>query len=265
MNQVANIEEIKTLAARGAHFFAGHSGGKDSQAMYRALTKIVPPGQLHVIHADLGFVEYEGVKDFIKSNIHHELLIAQAIHKDGSKKDLFSAIRARRLTLDSQGRHDAPAFPSSAARFCTSDLKRDPIWKVIRNSGDYSIVVNCVGIRADESAARAKKVQNNGTLNVNLKNTNSRREAFDYWPIADWSIDQVWTEIADAGQQPHPMYAAGNERLSCVFCILGSTRDLKNGLAKRPELFAAFSELEIEVRTTMFHGQSLADRVGLAA
>lgn len=262
MNTIKNPEQIKDLIEKGAHFFVGHSGGKDSQAMYAALKKIIPYDQLHVIHADLGLVEWSGVKDFIRSNISHALHIAQAIHADGTKKDLFSAIRARRAGLDAQGKVDAPAFPSSAARFCTSDLKRDPIWKVIRAHGDHSIVVNCVGIRAEESASRAKKVRQTGTLNINKKNTNSRRMAFDYWPIADWDIDQVWYEIASAGQSPNPAYAAGNERLSCVFCIFGSRNDLQHGREKRPELFAAFSQLEIEVRTTMYHSETLAERIG---
>ena len=103
-----------------------------------------------------------------------------AIHADGSPKDFFSAVRARRASLDAKGRFDAPAFPSSAARFCTSDLKTGPIWKVIRAKAaavGASIVVNCVGIRAEESNSRAKKIKNRGTLNANKTNTTRSREA----------------------------------------------------------------------------------------
>ena len=262
MTNLANLDQAKDLAARGAHFYCGHSGGKDSQAMYAALRNFVDADHLHVVHADLGIVEWDGVKDHIRSNIDGELLIAKAIHADGSPKDLFSAIRARRESLDAKGRHDAPAFPSSAARFCTSDLKTGPIWKIIRAEA-HDLVVNCVGIRAEESPARAKKITQRGTLNLNAKNSNSVREAYDWWPIADWTIDQVWTEIADAGQEPHVAYAEGNERLSCVFCIFGSVNDLRHGAAQRPELVRMYTELEADVRGTMFHKKSLVERIDL--
>lgn len=264
MLNVENLTKIQELIDQGAQFFVGHSGGKDSQAMFAALTKIVPADQLHVVHADLGEVEHLDVKTFIRENIDgKELHVAQAIHADGSKKDFFSAIRARRASLDAQGRTDAPAFPSSAARFCTSDLKTGPIWKVIRKlAGNAKIVVNCVGIRAEESPARAKKIATRGSFMVNTKNTNSKRQAFDYWPIASWKIDQVWSEIAEKGQDRHPAYDAGNDRLSCAFCIFGSQGDLRNAARTRPDLLAKLTQLEIDVRTTMFNGATLAEKIG---
>lgn len=262
MNTLANIKEVQDLVARGAHFYAGHSGGKDSQAMYAALRHLVPADRLHVVHADLGMVEWIGVKQHIVDNISSELLIAQAIHADGSAKDFFTAVRARRAALDAQGKFDAPAWPSNVARFCTSDLKTGPIWKVIRQAGEQ-LVVNCVGIRGQESPARQKKIDQRGTLTLNKKNTNSVREAYDWWPIADWSIDEVWQEISDAGQVPHPAYADGNERLSCMFCIFGSRNDLQHAYQVNPELFDKYIELEREVRGTMFANGSLADRITL--
>lgn len=262
MTQISNLNQIRELIESGAQFFVGHSGGKDSQAMFAILSTLVPADQLTVVHADLGDVEHDGVKDFIRSNIDgKDLLVAQAIHADGTKKDFFTAVRARRASLDAKGQIDAPAFPSSMARFCTSDLKTGPIWKVIRAAGDFPIVVNCVGIRAEESPARAKKIASRGTLNVNTKNTNSKRQAFDWWPIADWTIDQVWAEIDAKGQARHPAYDAGNERLSCVFCIFGSRGDLARGKEARPELFKAFADLESDVRGTMFNGETLAARI----
>ena len=45
-------------------------------------------------------------------------------------------------------------FPSPQFRHCTSDLKRSPIEKLIRGL-PYKVIVNCIGIRAEESHARA--------------------------------------------------------------------------------------------------------------
>jgi len=207
-------------------------------------------------------------------------MIARAIHADGSPKDFFSLCRARRVTLDTptakypDARRDTPAIPSSGNRTCTSDLKRDPIWKVIKahaKKNNISIVINCVGIRGLESDARALKIKEEGTLNINKKNTVNKRvhrEAWDWWPIAHWTIDQVWAKIELFGQVPHPVYgfdgtrATKNERMSCVFCIFGSINDLRNGARARPDLLAMYADLERDVRTTMFHGATLAERIG---
>ena len=277
MNTVSNLEEIKTLAARGAIFYVSHSGGKDSQAMYIAVQAIVPWQQIRVIHADLGDIEHAGVKDHIYDTVDHHppVMIAQAYNKAGTAVDLFDMVRARRASLDAKGKHDAPAFPSSAARFCTSDLKTGPIWREIRQDG-HPLVVNCVGIRAEERKSRAKKIDQRGSLNLNKKNTNTVRTAYDWWPIADWTIDQVWHEIViEADQMPHPVYkleveningdwifiTGGNKRLSCMFCIFGSRNDLRNAAAIRPDLLQKYTQLEQDVRGTMFHGQSLLERI----
>jgi 3'-phosphoadenosine 5'-phosphosulfate sulfotransferase (PAPS reductase)/FAD synthetase len=228
--------------------------------MYNVINKSVPADQIRVIHADLGDIEHAGVKAHIKNTIDFDLKIAQAYNKDGIAVDLFDMVRSRRNALDMKGKFDAPAFPSSAARFCTSDLKTGPIWREIRRDG-HDLVVNCVGIRAEESKSRAKKIEIRGTLNLNKKNTNSKREAYDWWPIADWTIDQVWSEISEAGQVPHPAYAQGNDRLSCMFCIFGSVNDLRNAAAQRPDLLQKYTQLEQDVRGTMFHGQSLLERI----
>lgn len=272
---LANISNVQALIERGAIFYVGHSGGKDSQAMYHAVCQVVPRSHIRVIHADLGDIEWPGVKDHIKATIDHDLMIAQARDIQGKDINLFQMIRNRRIMLDSKGKHTAPAFPSSAARFCTSDLKTGPIWREIRQDG-HPLVVNCVGIRAQESKARSKKVEQRGTLNLNKKNTNSKREAYDWWPVAHWSEQEVWGEIIDlAGQEPHAAYQTrldctgtyvtdGNERLSCQFCIFGSRNDLRNAKQANPNLYQRYIDLEIEVRGTMFNGESIAERVSCA-
>jgi 3'-phosphoadenosine 5'-phosphosulfate sulfotransferase (PAPS reductase)/FAD synthetase len=273
MRTATNLKKITALIARGAIFYVSHSGGKDSQAMYEVVMKTVPANQIRVVHADLGDIEWDGVLGHIKSTIHlenHQPIIAQAYNIAGDQVDLFDMVRARRASLDAKGKFDAPAFPSSAARFCTSDLKTGPIWREIRNDRNqhhdrglpnFDIVVNCVGIRAEESKSRAKKIDIRGSLNLNKKNTNSKREAYDWWPIADWTIDMVWAEIEASGKKPHPAYALGNERLSCMFCIFGSVNDLRNAAAQRPDLLQKYTQLEQDVRGTMFHGQSLLERI----
>lgn len=259
------MQTIQELVERGAIFYCSHSGGKDSQAQYHVIRSQVPDDQIVVVHADLGEVEWTGVKEHITANIDHELNVVQATWKDGTEKTLINQVERRREYLDSKGKFDAPAWPSSAARFCTSDLKRGPIWKFIRNDAKakgVNVVVNATGFRTEESAARAKRIRENGTLYVNKRETNTVREAYEWHPIADLSTEQVFQVIADAGQEAFWTYAEGNERLSCVFCIFGCKGDLANGAKHRPELARKYIALEKKVRSTLFHGESLADRLG---
>lgn len=230
--------DIQKLVADGALFFVSHSGGKDSQAMYAHVMELVPANQIVVVHADLGEVEWHGVKDHIKANIDHVLNVVHSVWKDGSPKTLLGMVERR-----FEQRPDVPSWPSSAYRQCTSDLKRGPIQKFIRcvmKERGSLLAVNCMGLRAEESTARAKRA----VWSDNKALSKAGRTVYDWNPIHDWSTDQVFARIAEAGQEPFHAYADGNERLSCVFCIMGCTGDLRNGARQRPELAGKYVALE---------------------
>lgn len=245
---------IDDLVKRGAIFYISTSGGKDSQAMYIDLAGRIPHGQIVLVHADLGEVEWTGVIDHIEETTSHPLTVVKAIFADGTPKDLLAMVERRAST-----RPDSPPWPSSAARYCTSDLKRGPIEKFIRSDlkkRGKALAVNCTGIRAEESHARAKKIP----FKKNTRLSVAGREVYDWMPIFNWSTKQVFQRIAAAGQTPHAAYAE-NERLSCVFCIFGSANDLQHGAKHRPELYRKYIELEERTGYTMFHSKSLADLV----
>ena len=234
-------------------YVVNHSGGKDSQATYLAISKVVPHDQIEVVHADLGDdVEHLGVQEHIKANINHPLHVATAVYKDGTRKTLLDYIRRRGM------------WPSSAARYCTSDLKRGPCEKVIRRlvkEHEADIVISCFGFRAEESAARAKRP----VIKRVERNCTKTREWYDYSPIHKLDTEEVFKVIRDAGQEPHPMYAKGNERLSCVFCVLASQNDLRNGALARPELLETYLEMERDMDHTFTAKKSLAEIVGREA
>ena len=243
---------IANLIDQGALFYISHSGGKDSQAMYLALARVVPAAQIVVVHADLGAVEWDGVQDHIRATIHHPLQVVRA------KKTFFDMVRHRAAT-----RPDVPAWPSSATRQCTSDLKRDPIHAFIRRdlaARGKTLAVNCTGLRAEESPGRAKKP----ALALNKRLSKAGRQVFEYLPIHHLSTRQVFALIRLAGQAPHRAYA-GNTRLSCVFCIMASDSDLQHGARQHPDLAQAYLDLERETGWTMFNGQSLQDRLARPA
>ena len=246
---ITKAQEIADLAASGAVFYVSHSGGKDSQAMYAVISRVVPTGQIVVVHADLGDVEWPGVQDHIRANITHQLNVVRA------GKTFFDMVERRAKT-----RPDVPAFPSSATRQCTSDLKRGPIHKFIRNdmkARGKTLALNCMGLRAAESPGRAKR----HPLVCNQLLTVAGRIVYEYLPIHDFSDADVFTAIRDAGQEPFWAYTAGNKRLSCVFCIMGCDSDLRNGAKHRQDLYQRYLDLETRTGWTMFNGKSLKQRV----
>ncbi|MEM7003726.1 MAG: phosphoadenosine phosphosulfate reductase family protein [Pseudomonadota bacterium] len=242
---------LRELIHAGAVFFCSHSGGKDSQAMYAHLLAAgIPDSQIVVVHADLGEVEWNGVQDHIRNTIDHDLHVVRA------NKTLLEMVQRR-----FESRPEVPSWPSSATRQCTSDLKRGPIYKFIRRwmkENRQTLGVNCMGIRAEESSTRAKKEP----FKLNTALSKAGREVYEWMPIFDWSTDQVFRKIKDSNQQPFWAYEQ-NERLSCVFCIMGSRNDLMHGLLQRPELFRKYTELEQATGWTMFQKQSLSERIGL--
>ena len=235
-----------------AIYYVSHSGGKDSQAMYAHVRSLVPHDQIVVVHADLGEVEWDGVQDHIRANIDHELHVVRA------NKSLFDMVRRRHET-----RPDAPCWPSSATRQCTSDLKRGPIDKFIRNdmkARGATVAANVVGLRAEESSARKKRAP----WRLNARLSKAGRTVHDWLPIHGWSTARVFRAIAEAGQEPFWVYKhgrpGGNRRLSCVFCIMGCDGDLQNGRRYRPELYEKYRALERETGYTLFPNASLAER-----
>lgn len=255
-----NLDVIRTLIAQGAIFYCSHSGGKDSQAMYSYLKNLVPFNQLVVVHADLGVVEWGGVQGHIEDTIDHRMNVVSAVTKDGQPKTLLSMAKQRGM------------WPSSAHRQCTSDLKRAPIMKFIRNdikTRGATIAVNCMGIRAEESSARAKKISfelnKNETVNKRVKRT-----VYNWMPIFDLSTDEVFDSIYANDQLPFWAYGKRGElntRLSCVFCIMGSQKDLRHGAVENPDLFKTYVELEKEIGHTLFMKKGkpvpLEEHVGL--
>lgn len=248
---------LNRAIADGAIFYVSHSGGKDSQTMYWYLRRIgVPDDQIVVVHANLGRVEHEGVISHIEATIAHELHIVRAVDKTGARYDLIDRVRR-----NAEKRPDAPPWPSSAARWCTSDLKRGPIEKFIRQdmkARGVTKAVNCIGLRAAESATRAKR--NPWTENTRL--SKAGRQVADWLPIHHVSDQQLRTWAHEVGDW-HPMYRQGNDRLSCAFCIFGCQGDLKNAAQAYPELYQEYLQVERETGYTMFQGESLAQKAGL--
>jgi len=246
---LTSVPEITDLITYGALFVCNHSGGKDSQAMLIKLREIVPDDQLLVIHAHLPEVEWEGTIDHIRATIGDLPFI-----ECQSVKTFFEMVERRGM------------FPSPQQRQCTSDLKRGPIEREVRrylkaNPRFNGQIVNCMGLRAEESANRAKA----STFKFNARNSKAGREWYDWLPIHDMTKDEVFASIASAGQSPHWAYAAGMTRLSCCFCIMSSQADLCTAARLKPELAARYIMMERRIGHTMNMAVPLIDVLKMAA
>ena len=245
------------------------SAGKDSQAMLTRLVELadaegVDRARLIVVHADLGRVEWEGTRELAEEQARHYGLRFEVVRRD--KGDLLEQIEQRGM------------FPSSTARYCTSDQKTSQVAKLMtalaaehRAAHDRPIrILNCLGIRAQESPARAKKV----AFGPDTTASNGRRHVDKWLPIFDWKSratprgpepDDVWDTILRSGVPYHPAYDAGMPRLSCVFCVLAGERELRLAARLNPDLAAEYVAVEERIGHTFKNGRSIAEIVADAA
>lgn len=107
-------------------------------------------------------------------------------------------------------------FPSTKARFCSEELKRNPIIEQVQlpllEAGDD--VVSWQGVRSDESLARrhlaereCKQTMPNGA------------ELWNYRPILKWGVEDVFKMHHKHGVKPNPLYSQGMARVGCMPCI----------------------------------------------
>lgn len=237
--ELAEVEDILELVDAGALFALGDSGGKDSQAMRIKVAALVPREQLLVVHASLGSVEWPGALEHARAGAERAgaaFVVARA------RKTFFDLVR-HRASLG------VPAFPLPEQRQCTSDLKRDPIVREVRayaKARGFRAVVTCMGLRAEESPRRRRR-----RPLVRSERYSTRDRAWWEWlPVHRFTERQVFATIRAAGESPHPAYALGNRRLSCLLCIYGHPGDLRNGALADPENFSQYVALERETGYT---------------
>lgn len=232
------------------------SAGKDSQAMldylHEQATNARVADRLVVVHADLGEVEWEGTADLAAKQAAAYGIRFEIVRRE--QGTLLEQVEARRM------------WPSARARYCTSDQKRAPVRKLItRLVAELALdrpakVLNCLGMRAAESCARARKT----AFELDKAATSGRREVWAWLPIHGWSDAQVWDRIRASGVPSHPVYEAGMSRASCSFCILASRADLERACRLRPEMAARYADLEERIGHRFRADMSMADLMASA-
>lgn len=238
------------------------SAGKDSQTTLDVMVEMAkeqnfPRYRMIVVHADLGDVEWEGTKELAEEQAKHYKLRFEVVRKidtAAAPADLLERVRVR------------GKFPDSGRRWCTSDHKRNPIHKLYTQlsqeyvvRGEATRILSCMGMRAEESPARAKK-----PVFKNLK-SNKNQHVDEFLPIHAWTEDQVWDRIKETGVRHHPAYDWGMPRLSCSFCVLASKAALVRAAQLRPEKAAEYAAVEAETGHSFQKSRTMASIIEEAA
>jgi len=206
------------------------SGGKDSSAMLAYICENYPLNPKHVVWADTGW-EHDGLDAWNKKLCRIWGLKLITVKP---KRDFFTMALDRKM------------FASPSCRQCTSALKMSPIQKWIRNNLTGE-VINAMGIRAEESKARALK----SPYVIDSILSKKGRTVWNWLPIFDWSKKEVRDYLVGLGIPIHPVYDY-LPRLSCQICIFSNRYNLWAIKKNNPMAIDRVAEVEDEIKFTMF-------------
>jgi 3'-phosphoadenosine 5'-phosphosulfate sulfotransferase (PAPS reductase)/FAD synthetase len=259
------------------------SAGKDSQAMLDYLVSYADRAgvrdRMVVVHSDLGDrVEWAGTRELAEEQAAHYGIRFEVVTRN--QGDLLTQVEERGM------------WPSNGARYCTSDHKRAQVRRVMtmltdeiriprtkaladRIGREYGFaskavqkkqlaaakramkpvrILNCMGLRADESPNRAKKLP----FSFDDEASNGRRHVDECLPIHGWTEAQVWARIKLSGVRYHYAYDLGMPRLSCMFCIFGPEWALAIAGKANPARLGEYVRVEKKIDHTFKADYSLA-------
>lgn len=195
------------------------SGGKDSTALVLALRESDIPVHSYVF-ADTGWEAAE-TYDYLS---YLETVLGASIVRVRGKRDMIESIRHR------------AGFPARMQRWCTRELKIQPLRKYHDTVGDDTVSV--LGIRAAESMARAKMLP--------LVDEPPGERSWGGWiwrPLLDWSVVDVLEIHRRHNVTVNPLYQRGHSRVGCYPCIYANKEEIS---LLSPERIALIRSLEEE-------------------
>jgi 3'-phosphoadenosine 5'-phosphosulfate sulfotransferase (PAPS reductase)/FAD synthetase len=210
---------------------ASVSGGKDSTALMLALREAAIP--FRAVFADTQW-EHPDVYAYL------DLLRVRIgpIDVVGVEGGMVARMRHR------------VGFPSRVQRWCTRELKIQPLQdyhgRFRAETGKPT--VSTVGVRADESAKRAKLAELERDVEL------GGRGSFGWvWrPLLAWTVADV-LEIHRAHAVPvNPLYQRGHDRVGCWPCIFSRKDEIKLLAEQDPERIDRIRALEREITLERF-------------
>jgi len=196
---------------------ASVSGGKDSTALCLHLKERGIP--YIAVHMDTGW-EHPDTDQYIREVLPQHIGPIEWIVPERTMIPLI---------------HHKAMFPSRVRRYCTQFLKVFPLqqWLDDRYGPD---VVNAVGIRAAESAARSK-----------LDEWEHIEWAWTWRPLIGWSEQNVIDIHTRNNVRPNPLYLKGAARVGCWPCIFARKEEIRTIANTDPARIDLIRQLETEV------------------
>jgi DNA sulfur modification protein DndC len=226
----------------------GYSGGKDStatlQLVWKALEGLAPEDRqkpVFVIASDTK-VETPVIVDYIDGTLHRINETAKATGMPFRAEKVMPTLNDS-FWVNLLGR-GYPA-PTTRFRWCTERMKINPANRFIEEKvAQYGEVIVILGVRKSESSTRMQLMNTYRVKGHLLRRHTSLRGAYVYAPIADWSVDDVWTYLlqvtspwgsnnrdlaalyrsANAGECPLVIDTStpscGNSRFGCWVCTV---------------------------------------------
>tara|TARA_Y100000310_G_scaffold85054_1_gene81901 strand:- start:171 stop:1166 length:996 start_codon:yes stop_codon:yes gene_type:complete len=201
------------------------SGGKDSAAMALWLRfESGLPNPMHFVFNNTGH-EHPFTLGYLKTL--GDVLGQEVEEAPAQYTFLELAIKKKR-------------FPSSMTRFCTEHLKILPMQRWIAEQNLIDPVI-CQGVRAEESARRAKMPVWDNTLG-------DFGNFYDIWrPVLRWSVEEVFAIHKRHDLEPNPLYKMGAGRVGCWPCIHVGLGELRNAFRRDADLLDRLRHMEAEV------------------
>lgn len=141
-------------------------------------------------------------------------------------------------------------FPSTMARFCTEELKRNPMQQQVLfpllEQHDTEEVWSWQGVRADESPSRSKLPEKDEV----------RDGLINYRPILTWTAQDVFDFHRKHGVKWNPLYEQGLSRVGCMPCIMCRKDELREIANRWPEEIERVAEWERLVSMASKRGAS---------
>lgn len=137
-------------------------------------------------------------------------------------------------------------FPSTMARFCSEELKRNPIIEQVQmpllERGDT--IWSWQGVRADESRARRNLAE--------LEDVGGG--LWNYRPILKWTAAECFEMHRKHGIKHNPLYEQGMGRFGCMPCIHARKDELLEISRRFPEEIERVAEWERVVQAASKRG-----------
>jgi 3'-phosphoadenosine 5'-phosphosulfate sulfotransferase (PAPS reductase)/FAD synthetase len=226
------------------------SGGKDSTATALTLLNKKNKNDLTFVFCDTGFENkktYEYL-DYLKESLQIEIKV---LKNEKYQNGFFDLAKAKKR------------FPSTKARFCTTELKIKPMVDFILSLEDNVNIYQ--GIRKEESLARSKmnfsddfflyyiqKDSKNLYRKKDVLKWLKKFQAIAFRPLLNTTEKEVFEIHKENNILPNPLYSLGFSRVGCFPCIMARKKEVELVSRFFPEIIEEIDQKEKEIKSSFF-------------